>query len=107
MVADIPKDLQASQNIKFIDEFKDFSPINFDFLVSKPYMKKLADQTQIHTDSHSAYNWMASLLDIGDFYAAYEIGSKFKSRESIYKELGLDFTGKKECTCKEINEKAL
>jgi len=50
---------------------------------------------------------MASLLDIGDFYAAYEIGSKFKSRESIYKELGLDFTGKKECTCKEINEKAL
>lgn len=56
--------------------------------------------------SHSAYNVRtAAAIDAADYYAATEVGAKFKSREAIHKYFGLEFNVA-EATCKEINEMA-
>ena len=51
--------------------------------------------------SHPAYNLRTmEQIDAADYYAATEIGAKFKSREALYKYFSLDFTNTSEATCK-------
>jgi len=59
----------------------------------------------VQSFSHSAYSWRTDAdIDAANYYAAYELGAKMKSREAIYNYTGMDFTGVKEATCQEINE---
>ena len=49
------------------------------------YQPKYDNDVDINSYSHSAYNWReVDSIDAADFYAAYEIGAKLKSRAAIY-----------------------
>lgn len=92
----------------FEDEYKTFVAVEGEFAHAKPNITT-SDQGEIRVQSfsHSAYNWRTiSEIDAADYYAAYEIGAKMKSREAIFDFAGMDFTNTEEATCKEINEYA-
>lgn len=98
------------QNISVIDEYKSFTFISGNFSHAKPKIQKDAEdseRTDILSYSHQAYNIRtASEIDAADYYAATEVGAKFKSRAAIAKYFGADFKEDDEATCKEINELA-
>jgi len=102
-------DLMQKKNIKVVDEYKDFVIISGDFSHAKPKIQKDPEDASvidILSYSHQAYNYRTSpAIDAADYYAATEVGAKFKSREAIHKYFGLEFDGK-EATCKEINTMA-
>lgn len=94
------------QNVKVIDEYKDFVILSGDFSHAKPKIQDEQNATDILSFSHSAYNIRTDPhIDAANFYAATELGAKFKSREAVYKYFGLDFNGE-EATCQEINKLA-
>lgn len=56
--------------------------------------------SDIYTYSHPTYDIRTmDKIDAADYYAATELGAKFKSREAIYKFFKYDFTNVSEATC--------
>lgn len=103
-------DLLKQKDINVVDEYKTFVFISGDFSHAKPKIKEDPSDpegTEILSYSHQAYNYRTtSMIDAADYYAATEVGAKFKSREAIYKYFGIEFDKKDEATCKEINQMA-
>lgn len=99
-------DLMNERNITVIDEYKTFVIISGQFSHAKPKIEPSPTNksiTDVLSYSHSAYNpRTADWIDAANYYAATEVGAKFKSREAIYNYFGLDFNVP-EATCKEIN----
>jgi len=63
--------------------------------------------TDILSFSHQAYSIRTDKhIDAADYYAATEIGAKFKSRAAVYDYFGAELD-EEEATCREINERAL
>jgi hypothetical protein len=87
-------DIGVQKKLEPVDAWKAFTPPSGDFSHAKP---NITGNT-IYTYSHQAYNWRTDdRIDAADFYAAYEIGAKYKSREAIYKYFGI--VNKTEATC--------
>lgn len=98
----IAGDLGLSAHLTPLDTWEAFTPPSGNFSHAKP---NITDST-IFTYSHQAYNWRTTpKIDAADFYAASELGAKFKSREAIYDHFGK--VNKTEVTCQEINQKAM
>jgi len=99
-------DLMKERNITVIDEYKTFVIISGEFSHAKPKIEPSPTNksiTDILSYSHSAYNPRTSKwIDAANYYAATEVGAKFKSREAVYNYFGLPFNVP-EATCKEIN----
>ena len=84
------------------DSWEAFSHPSGNFSHAKP---NITDNT-VFTYSHQTYNWRTDpKIDAADFYAANELGAKFKSREAVYK--NFDLVNQTEVTCQEINELAM
>lgn len=95
-------DLGAEKNLVPLDSWEAFTPPSGNFSHAKPNIT----DTTVFTYSHQSYNWRTDpKIDAADFYAAYELGAKFKSREAIYSHYGL--VNKSEATCQEINQQAM
>lgn len=99
---------QNSYNTRFEDEYKTFFAVSGEFSHAKPSIT--VDRTgtfDIHSYSHAFYDARsAPKLDAADYYAAHDIGAKFKSREAIYKALNLPWKGpQQEATCQDINKR--
>lgn len=95
-----------NKEIKYIDEYKTFTAISGEFSHAKPkiqYEDDSTDVVDVLSYSHSAYNWRTdSHIDAADFYAAEEVGAKFKSREAV--NIFFDnHDNETEVTCQEIN----
>jgi len=99
-------DLMKEKNITVIDEYKTFVIIEGEFAHAKPKIEPSPTNksiTDILSYSHAAYNPRTSKwIDAANYYAATEVGAKFKSREAVYNYFGLPFNVP-EATCKEIN----
>jgi len=99
-------DLMTKKNIEVLDEYKTFVIITGDFAHAKPKIQPSEVNPSIidvYSYSHAAYNPRTSdFIDAANFYAATEVGAKFKSREAIYNYFGMKFNVP-EATCKEIN----
>lgn len=97
------------RSIKVIDEYKTFVIIEGEFSHAKPKIQPSAANksiTEVLSYSHAAYNpRTADYIDAANFYAATEVGAKFKSRAAVYNYFGLKFDVP-EATCKEINQLA-
>lgn len=81
----------GEDNYDFEDEYKTFVVIEGEFAHAKPTIEAdlPSGVIKVQSYSHSAYNWRTiSEIDAADYYAAYEIGAKMKSREAIF-----NFTG--------------
>ena len=85
------------------DEYKSFIAISGNFSHAKPSIKPddlLSNVSKISTYSHPSYNFRTNeKIDAADYYAATELGAKFKSRESIYSYFNLSFSNISEATC--------
>ena len=99
--------VKQAKKIEEVDTYKTFVAISGEFEHAKPTIEDKDGKIEIKSYSHSFYDWRTSdILDAANYYASEDIGAKFKSREAIYKHLGLDFTTTKEATCKELNQAA-
>jgi hypothetical protein len=99
---------QDGFSFDYADEYKTFVAVEGEFAHAKPNITTEANgDIRVQSFSHSAYNWRTgSLIDAADYYAAYEIGAKMKSREAVYNYTGMDFTNVEEASCKDINLQA-
>ena len=98
----------VEEPINVVDEWKSFVAISGNFSHAKPKIQPDPSQpekmTQILSYSHQAYNIRTTeIIDAADYYAATEIGAKFKSRAAIADYFKVDFKPEDEATCKEIN----
>lgn len=99
-------DLLKYQNITITDQWEAFTPPSGNFSHAKPNITKDGDTEIIYSYSHQSYNWRtASSLDAADFYAASDIGAKFKSRAAIYHYFN-ETMDVNETTCQELNQMA-
>lgn len=105
-------ELAGKFDTEFVDAYKTMEyGVEGQFAHAKPKImqdtkRKDVNMTEIDSFSHQGYSWRtSSSIDAADYYAAYEVGVKMKSREAIYKYFGVPFTVK-ESTCREINEMA-
>jgi hypothetical protein len=99
-------DVYRTKNIEVVDEYKSFVIVSGDFSHAKPKIQPSETNPSIIdvlSYSHAAYNPRTSeYIDAANFYAATEVGAKFKSREAVYNYFGMKFNVP-EATCKEIN----
>jgi hypothetical protein len=77
--------LLKEHNIKVYDQYEAFSPPSGNFSHAKPTISKDGENYDIVSYSHQYYNWRTgSSIDAADYYAAYDVGAKLKSRAAIY-----------------------
>ena len=94
--------MQQNVDLHFNDEYKTFTAISGEFSHAKPsIIKDKNGGYDIESFSHAFYplrSW--SKIDASDYYAATDIGAKFKSREAIYKFFNMSWDGpQEEATC--------
>ena len=100
--------LKQNAELHFDDEYKTFTAISGEFSHAKPTIS--SDKTSgfdVQSFSHAFYDIRTTpKIDAANYYAAHDIGAKFKSREAIYKYFNMSWEGpQEEATCQDINKR--
>jgi len=96
------KALTSNEEIHFKDEYKTFVAISGEFSHAKPSIT-VDDKSgfDIVSYSHAFYDARTTpAIDAANYYAAHDVGAKFKSREAIFKYFNMSWDGpQEEATC--------